>query len=167
MNPRRNVANILVIDSESIILDLICNTLRLDGHLVMPWSEPLAAVNHAERFRGTLDLILMDAEMHPISDPEFGRRARQLALKVPLILMSGNPNFLSAVAAGPDRFAILRKPFTALHLRQTVKAGLAKRPAASRAKLALVASRQSGPRTNNPVRHTQSGEPKTNPSTLE
>jgi CheY-like chemotaxis protein len=44
------MANILVIDDESVLLTLISNTLRLDGHTVTALSEPLAALDYQKAY---------------------------------------------------------------------------------------------------------------------
>jgi DNA-binding NtrC family response regulator len=120
------VANILVIDDEPVLLDLISNTLRLDGHNVTALSSPLAALDAQAVRHPPIDLLLTDISMEPISGHELVRRMSKTGFTGPVLFMSGYPALTADVAEALGECTALEKPFTAVQLRSTVKRVLAR-----------------------------------------
>jgi DNA-binding NtrC family response regulator len=119
------MANILVIDDEPVLLDLISNTLRLDGHTVTAISDPLAA---CDTFRATdeVALLVTDVTMKPISGFEVVTRLHSIGFAGPVLFTSGYPALSGAIARSLGERAIIEKPFTAAHLRSAVNRTLSK-----------------------------------------
>jgi DNA-binding NtrC family response regulator len=120
------MANILVIDDESVLLDLISTTLRLDGHTVIALSDPLAALECQGPGQPRIDLLLADIDMRPISGFEVVKRLTSAGFTSPVLFMSGYPALSGAVADSLGNRAILEKPFTATQLRVAIRGTLAR-----------------------------------------
>jgi len=114
------MANILVVEDEVMVLDLIASTLRLDGHSVAGLTNPLAALDVSACER-SIDLLLTDIEMRPISGFELVKRLSKMGLTSPVLFMSGYPALAGAVANSLGRTWIIQKPFTAGQLRAAVR----------------------------------------------
>jgi DNA-binding NtrC family response regulator len=108
------MANILVIDDESILLDLVSTVLRLDGHQVTAMSEPLAALNFVQNGNAVLDLILTDISLKPINGFELAKRFGKLGFECPVIFMSGYSSISGIIVDAMGERSLLDKPFTAV-----------------------------------------------------
>jgi DNA-binding NtrC family response regulator len=118
--PGEWMAHILVIDDESILLDLISRTLRMEGHTVTAVSDPLAAIDSARTGTPPIDLLLTDVNMRPVSGPELVQRLTAAGFTAPVLFMSGYPTFASAFAGSRNACAVIDKPFTIGELRLVV-----------------------------------------------
>ena len=112
------MANIFVIDDESILLDLISNALRLDGHKVTTFSEPMSML--AVPGCPLMDLLVTDVEMRPINGFEVAKRLIMRGFQGPILFMSG----YSYPRDSSDRRLVIEKPFTAGQLRAAVSKAL-------------------------------------------
>jgi DNA-binding NtrC family response regulator len=114
-----NVAHILVVDDENIVLNLIATVLRTDGHTVTALSDPSLA---SDCFNiAAIDLILTDVTMKPISGFELVKRLTILGFDGRVLFMSGFSNLSAAISQSLGERALLEKPFTAMELRKAVK----------------------------------------------
>lgn len=120
------MANILLIDKEPVLLDVISNTLRLDGHDVTAVRDPLAALASHETGRNVIDLLLTDIDMKPISGFEVVNRLGRNGFTGSVLFMSEYSTLAAAVARSLGERAILEKPFTAVQLRSAVAKSLRK-----------------------------------------
>src|SRR6185437_5005631 len=118
------MANILVIDDEAVLLELICNVLRLDGHEVAAVSSPLAALEYQVSGLMPLDLVLTDINMKPMSGFELILRLGKAGFTGEVLFTSGYPAMHSAIAASLGSRNLLEKPFTAEQLRVAVRGAL-------------------------------------------
>jgi DNA-binding NtrC family response regulator len=125
------MANILVIDDESILLDLMSTTLRLVGHTVTALSSPLAALGAYQTSEIPIDLLLTDVTTKPISGFDLVRRLSRLGFKGAVLFTSGYPAVSGAIACGLGDRALLEKPFTAQQLRDAVQRALSRGKAQS------------------------------------
>lgn len=107
------MASILVIDDERALLDLVSNCLRRDGHKVTAMTGPSAAIDFFISGRLTVDLLLTDVKMTPMSGFETFRRLTEAGFSGPVLFMSGYSALSSAVAEKLGGSAIIEKPFTA------------------------------------------------------
>jgi DNA-binding NtrC family response regulator len=119
------VAHILVIDDESVLLDLISRTLRHDGHTVTTASDPIAAMESSSGRKQPIDLLLTDVDMRPINGFELVRRLTRMGFNAPVLFMSGYPDLASAMACCTDPYSFIDKPFTIDQLRVVVSRILA------------------------------------------
>ena len=114
------MAHILVIDDESVLLDLISRILRQDGHTVTAVSDPVAAMDSARCGRPHIDLLLTDVSMSPMSGPELVRRLTTAGFNAPVLFMSGYPAMELAIAAPGGARSVIDKPFTVGELRVVI-----------------------------------------------
>jgi CheY-like chemotaxis protein len=115
---------ILVADDEPMVMQMIGAALRFFGNhvdLASGGSEALRSWHEAE-----YDLLILDAMMERQSGVEIASRIRDDGSDIPIVLMSSGP-------AGTDRLGplaytlrveILRKPFGAKDLQQSVDRAL-------------------------------------------
>jgi two-component system OmpR family response regulator len=128
------MANIMVIDDEALLLDLISNTLRLDGNTVISMSDPLAAIDYLNSGQPVVDLLLTDIDMKPISGFELVKRLVKNDFGSPVVFLSGYSGLSAAVTDSLGVRSLLEKPFTAKELRAVVRNSLARvKPKSTRA----------------------------------
>jgi two-component system OmpR family response regulator len=128
------MANIMVIDDEALLLDLISNTLRLDGNTVISMADPLAAIDYLNSGQPVVDLLLTDIDMKPISGFELVKRLVKNHFDSPVVFLSGYSGLSAVVADSMGVRSLLEKPFTAKELRSVVRNSLARvKPKSTRA----------------------------------
>jgi DNA-binding NtrC family response regulator len=120
------MANILMIDDEPLLLGLISNTLRLDGHKTIALSDPLDALDYQREGQSPIDLLLTDIDMKPISGFELVNRLTKAGFDGPVLFTSGYPALSGAIANSLGQRSILEKPFTAPQLRAAVRGTLSR-----------------------------------------
>ena len=116
------MANIFVIDDEQILLNLISTTLRLDGHKVVEFENPLLALESAGSL--PIDLLVTDVEMKPINGFEVVKRLHMKGFSGAVLFISGYAYPANASAATIGRRMMLEKPFTSGQLRSAVREAL-------------------------------------------
>ncbi len=121
------MARILVIDGEVVLLGLISNTLRLDGHIITDTSDPIEALSIVDQRRQEIDLVLTDVETKPISGFEFVKRMTEKGIDIPVLFMSCYPSLVGVISSTLGKRAVIEKPFTSTALHQSVTMALAKR----------------------------------------
>ena len=124
------MAHIFVIDDEPILLELISDLLRLDGHKVTTFSDPLSIFESLCGGQTKADLLLTDVEMKPINGFDVVRRLCLQGFSRPVIFMSGYPGGASKPEI-PNPQSVIEKPFTAAELRATVQSALSQNAAKS------------------------------------
>jgi two-component system OmpR family response regulator len=119
------MANIFIIDDEPVLLELISRTLRLDGHSVRTFSNPLSVFDSSANVRPGIDLVLTDVNMKPITGFEVARRLTQAGFTGPVIYMSGYATASGDDIEAFDHHPVIGKPFTCAELRAAVGKALA------------------------------------------
>jgi DNA-binding NtrC family response regulator len=114
-----NVAHLLVVDDENIVLGMIATVLRTDGHTVTALSDPSLASDCLSI--AAIDLILTDVTMKPFSGFELVKRLTILGFDGQVLFMSGFSNLSTSISRSIGEWSVLEKPFTALELRNAVK----------------------------------------------
>lgn len=92
------MANILLIDDEPVLLDVVSNTLRHDGHDVTAMGNPLSALLASYAGGNPIDLVLTDIDTKPISGFEVVRRLTRKGFDGSVLFMSEYPSLAAAVA---------------------------------------------------------------------
>jgi CheY-like chemotaxis protein len=131
------MANILVVDDESLLLNLVAMVLRCDSHIVTAVSDPIAALKSMQDGGTNFDLILTDVTMRPIDGFEFAKRLGHLGVDCPMIFMSGYIAGSYDIADSVGTRAVLEKPFTAAALRRAVGRSLANSTTANAARFSF------------------------------
>jgi CheY-like chemotaxis protein len=116
--------HILVVDDQAILCELLAESLSSDGHLVTTVADPAKAL---ELFRtDSFDLVITDHAMEGITGAELATRIKQLAPRVPVILLTGYrdlDNERALLPGGAD--LVLGKPTSHIELRRAIAAVLA------------------------------------------
>src|ERR1035438_6605194 len=102
---------IFVVDDEMSIVSTLVTILEHEGYDVMPFTNPLAALE-AANFQAP-DLLITDVVMTPLDGVEFAIRVKERHPNCKVLLLSGNPATSElcegARAKGLD-FTLLPKP---------------------------------------------------------
>jgi CheY-like chemotaxis protein len=120
----RAPATVLLVEDDDEMRDLIGDTLRRDGYLVLAAPSAYAALQILE-LRSShgakrIDLVLSDICMDGLSGLDLGRRLRQGSPTVPLIFMTAFPDPALHLAAASLDATVLSKPFCLDALRRAV-----------------------------------------------
>lgn len=113
---------ILVVDDESSIRQLACQTLEAHGYRTIQASDGLKAIELIEKRRGKVRLVLTDMMMPGVGGATTAAYLREHHPAVALIAASGlSGNQEKAQAAHPGMSHFLAKPFTAAELLAAVR----------------------------------------------
>ncbi len=120
------MANILVVDDDTNILEVIRTRLEANDYYVEACSDPLDAL---ECVKGKeFDVIVSDIRMPRIDGMEFLRRVQRLRWDVPVIMLTAYGTIQSAVEAMKQgAFHYLTKPFEGKQLLQEIEQALTER----------------------------------------
>jgi len=116
---------ILLVDDETELLDLVCQTLEPLGYQVAAHSLPEAALTEFLASPQAFDLVLTDQSMPRLSGLQLAARLREVRPNLPIVLCTG----LSMVIP-PDRLQalgeawLLTKPFSTSELARVVRQAL-------------------------------------------
>lgn len=119
------IAHILVVDDEEMILELTCEALREDGHTVTGVSGTLEALAQLSDPNNQFDLLITDVVMPDGGGRRLVEEAERLESKPQIIIVSGyDRDFL-----GDDQNfgAFMQKPYSLSDLMQQVQRILVKR----------------------------------------
>ena len=120
------MANILVVDDDTNILEVIRTRLEANGHAAQTHPDPLEALDHLRE--KDFDVIISDIRMPQINGIELLRRVRNLRPGIPVILLTAYGTIPSAVEAIKEgAFDYLTKPFQGKQLLQIVEKALVER----------------------------------------
>jgi len=113
---------ILVVDDEPAILMMLKRLLQPEGYEVQTAPSGREGLNAFQQ--GPWDLVTVDRAMPEMNGEEMAAQMRNIAPKVPIILITGFPN----AVVRPELFdAVLAKPFRSAELLQSIAQTLAKR----------------------------------------
>lgn len=120
---------VLLAEDERAVRDLIAETLRLEGHAVLPASDGEEALRIAREQDHRIDILVTDLAMPRMGGPELAERLRERLPGLPVLLITG---YLGRAAAGEIESpipgaAVLRKPFTPAVLAARVREAIAAR----------------------------------------
>ncbi|MDP3869464.1 PAS domain-containing hybrid sensor histidine kinase/response regulator [Phenylobacterium sp.] len=104
---RASARRILVVDDNHAVGELICTFLKDVGHEPRWFADPRDALALIQQAPESLDVLITDYQMPWLTGEELARLAKAAAPHVPIILYSGEADFLK-----PDSIysAILHKP---------------------------------------------------------
>ena len=111
--------HVLVVDDQPVVLDVLTEYLRRDGHTVETASNGLEALDKFNQ--GKFDLFLVDRAMPTIGGDELAGAIKNLAPDLPVIMVTGFGEMMEAVEERPRGVdLILSKPLTPVKLRQAL-----------------------------------------------
>jgi two-component system OmpR family response regulator len=118
------MALICVLDDEPTLLDLISTTLRSDGHKVLAVANPNAACDAIIGAQPSVDLLITEAQIKPISGFELVKRLRSKGIECPVIFTSHHHGIAAVLTESLGRRSVIEKPFSAAELRSVVRKSL-------------------------------------------
>ena len=116
-------AVVLVVDDDSAVLSTTAAILKNIGYSVLQAESGTAALALLDSNQ-SIDLLLTDVVMAPISGPELARRVEELYPYLPIIFISGY-SAPAGLISDTDGHRLIRKPFTPGELRRRIEAALA------------------------------------------
>lgn len=119
--------SILVVDDTSSVLTVTEGMLRRSGYNVTCANSGTEALQMLKQRE--FNLVLMDVVMEGMSGPEAARGIRLLHPNLPILFMTGFPEYLDNLDA--QREMVIEKPFTAEKLTAAIAKVLNKTKAAS------------------------------------
>ncbi len=120
------MANVLVIDDDTNILEVIRTRLEANGYFVETCTDPLEALECFKEKQ--FDVVVTDIRMPQIDGIELLRRIRNLCWNVPVILLTAYGTIQSAVEAMKQgAFQYLTKPFQGKQLLEEIEKALQER----------------------------------------
>jgi signal transduction histidine kinase len=113
---------VLLAEDERGLRRLIKSTLETEGFTVLEAGDGGAAVDVAERHRGTIDLLLSDVVMPVLGGPEVARKVTASRPETRVLFISGYaPETLGDLRVPGTMTRLLPKPFTMAELVETVR----------------------------------------------
>ncbi len=120
------MANIMVVDDDTNILEVIRTRLEANDYYVEVQSDPRDALESLKEKE--FDVIVSDIRMPHMDGMEFLRRVQRLRWDVPVIMLTAYGTIPSAVDAMKlGAFHYLTKPFEGRHLLTEIEDALAER----------------------------------------
>lgn len=123
MDPSKPI--IYVVDDEPLLCEMVEAILQIDGHQVLTFTDPRAALDAARKTQLPPTVLLTDYSMEPMDGLELIAGMKRLLPRLKTILFSGRvqSDVIQGATEKPDLF--LSKPFIAkdflLAIRNTVQ----------------------------------------------
>lgn len=128
--PERSQPEVLmVVEDEPEINALIATFLEQQGYAVLRAGRPREALELAERYEGTIDLMITDVAMPEISGPALAAAMSQRRPEIKVLFVSGYQAPLGR-QLGEAGSTLLLKPFALTELSRVVRSLLGERRAA-------------------------------------
>jgi two-component system, OmpR family, response regulator len=116
--------NVLVVDDTKNIRALLTKCLELEGYAVKTAEDGRSALSLIEKER--FDLLFLDIKMPLLSGTEVLRRAREMGVTTPVVIVTAYATVKNAVDCTQlGAVAYLQKPFTADKIKTVLKEVLA------------------------------------------
>ena len=123
--PARGHETILLVEDESLLLDMTATMLRLQGYTVLTASTPKEAMRLAGEHTGDIHLLMTDVIMPEMNGRDLATRALSLRPGIRLLFMSGyTANVIAHHGVLDDGVHFLQKPFSAKELAARVREAL-------------------------------------------
>src|SRR5436853_480342 len=113
-------ARILVVDDDSLLLDVVIRMLCREGYAVLPAHRPQQALDLV-RSSHPIDVVLADIRMPEMSGTQLVREMADLSPRTARVLMTAG--IIDATDV-PEGVPVLRKPFRTRDLLAAVEAAL-------------------------------------------
>ena len=119
-----NNKSILVVDDEHDIVNLVKQSLQINGQKVSAFTDPVMALEDFKVNCKTCSVILSDIRMPGINGYEFVKKAKEIDKQVKVILMSAfeiNDKEFHNLLPDIKVDAFLQKPFSIQQLKNVVE----------------------------------------------
>ena len=115
----------MLVDDEELVLSVAENVLRRAGYHVIPFSDPILALNAFREAPRAVDLVVTDLTMPRMKGTKMAAEMREIRPGIPIVLSTGFGGGLETTAfQGAGLFGPLQKPFTSESLLETVAQAL-------------------------------------------
>jgi DNA-binding NtrC family response regulator len=124
LGKKRSNTNILVVDDEQDIVNLIKQSLELNGFQAYIFIEPSAALEHFISHSKDYDIVISDIRMPGMNGYEFIRNVKESNPKVKVILMTAfeiDDKEFHDVLSDIKLDAFLQKPFHIQQLNEVIE----------------------------------------------
>jgi CheY-like chemotaxis protein len=132
IEPNSGAAIVLVVDDDTGVLATTAAILKDIGYSVLQAESGDSALESLKN-NLSIDLLLTDVVMNPMSGPELAGHVERLYPQLPVIFFSGYAGSTGLTADGTGRRRLVRKPFTPGELRRQIEAALAEQRAGATA----------------------------------
>lgn len=113
---------VLIVEDERSLLDITITMLTEAGYSVLSAQGPFAAIQLAEKHKGTIHLLLTDIVMPKMNGVELSEHLREIKEDIKVLYMSGYPRGHFSHQKHLDPSAqLLKKPFSAHKLTRMVR----------------------------------------------
>jgi two-component system cell cycle sensor histidine kinase/response regulator CckA len=129
-NPPRPAAakKIVVVEDDSAMLDMIATALRSAGYEVIPFTEPLEALDWLSHAQWGVDLIVTDIMMPGTNGLALAKTIRAKAGPIAILLISACLSDEALWGDGQEDLPFLAKPFSLPALFEAVERAIARHP---------------------------------------
>lgn len=128
--PPGRLQSVLLVDDDAELLAAMRRSLRRRGYHVVSSSSGSEALEHLAE--GAFDVLLSDVQMPGIGGVSLLRELRARNIDVPVVLMTGNPEFEAVASAIEHRaFRFLIKPFPEAELVEVLTQAITAGPDAA------------------------------------
>jgi PAS domain S-box-containing protein len=113
---------ILVVEDEDQIREMVCQYLQQNGYTVLHAKNGKDALEIAQRYRGSIHLLLSDVVMPEMNGHELARDLKRLRPRCRVLLTSGYPEHSTLLDGTADPNAeTLQKPFALNQLSRKIR----------------------------------------------
>jgi CheY-like chemotaxis protein len=126
--PPETPKKIVVVEDDSAMLDMITTALRSVGYEVLPFTEPLEALDWLSHAQWGVDLIITDIMMPETNGLALVKTIRAKAGPVAILLVSAWLTDEALWGDGQEDLPFLAKPFSLPALFEAVEGAMARHP---------------------------------------
>jgi CheY-like chemotaxis protein len=126
--PLETPKKIVVVEDDPAMLDMISTALRSVGYDVLPFTEPLEALDWLSHAQWGVDLIITDIMMPGTNGLALAKTIRAKAGPVAILLVSACLSDEALFGEGQDDLPFLAKPFSLPALFEAVEGAMARHP---------------------------------------
>jgi len=126
--PPETPKKIVVVEDDSAMLDMITTALRSIGYEVLPFTEPLEALDWLSHAQWGVDLIITDIMMPGTNGLALVKTIRAKAGLVAILLVSAWLTDEALWGDGQEDLPFLAKPFSLPALFEAVEGAMARHP---------------------------------------
>ncbi len=118
----KGTETILLCEDNSMVLDFIESILSNNGYKVHSASDPLKALELAEKHKGEIDLLLSDIILPEINGKELYHKVSEIIADVKILYISGyTDNLIDQQGIAETNYAFLMKPFSISSLLNKIR----------------------------------------------
>jgi len=122
MTIEKKKVNILVAEDEADLRDILKVTLEQEGYRVILASDGDEAIKKIEK--KSFQIALIDIKMPGVNGKELVSKIKQINPRVPIVIVTGSPDFKEEVSLRKQVYEYIYKPFKLDKLVGVVKEAL-------------------------------------------